>query len=194
VLRSLPPTWTTVRTGRGPAPAGGGHVVVGPGGVFVVQDATRDGDPGGADPVRAARAADAVRRVAGPDAGRVVGVLLVPGAAAPGEQSWWVGDVLVCSATDLPRVLTGRPVVLSPGDAAQAAIRLEVRLRVGAVDRVPSAVPTLPATPARRAVRRALAVLVAVLVLLVVLLLAVVGTHVADGLGQVARPPGGGAP
>jgi hypothetical protein len=178
-LRSLPPGWSQVGVvggvvgGEDPA-----RVVVGPGGVAVVQAFSPTGPvtlergevlEAGVPSTAAAgvlAATAAVRDLAGPASRWTTAVL-----CAAGDVAVLRGAVVVCSTADLVRVLTGAPVVLAPGEVAGTGIRLAAALRPSRSAAGPTASSRLPT---------AVTVVAALLLLVALLLLA---PRLAGGLG-----------
>ncbi|MBD7920177.1 hypothetical protein H9657_18035 [Cellulomonas sp. Sa3CUA2] len=140
VLRGLEPDgWTTLDAlrGHGAGWAGADHVVVGPGGVVVVDVRRATGDEGpdatGSAPARSGLATDAVRAAA------VVTTLLAPrhrtavralvcltGRALPATDA--VAGATVVAADDLAAYLRALPPRLHPADAAGLALHLSLHL------------------------------------------------------------------
>ena len=126
VLATLPPGWTSLHDVRWPGRrlANVDHVLIGPGGVFVIdsknwtgQITLRDGSlrqNGYSREKAVAGAADAALAVAeliSPYASWVHPVMCFVGQE---HLSGWSRDVMVCSTTNLVTMLTTRPVVFTP--------------------------------------------------------------------------------
>ena len=141
VLEGLPSGWTSLHDVRWPGRrlANVDHVVVGPGGIFVIDSKNWTGRvstaggvlrqnarsrekavAGGAD------ASLAVAELAGPYATFVSAVICFAGRA---DLSGWCRDVMICGTDNLLQMLITRPVVLAPEQVADAAMRLDLALR-----------------------------------------------------------------
>ena len=140
VLEALGPEWATFHDCRWPGRryANIDHVVVGPGGIFVIDSKNWTGDitvdrgalrQNGRSRERAvANAADAslaVAELAGPDANLVRPVLCFVGNH---DLAGSARDVLICSTSNLVRMLGTREEVLDADGVVEAATRLEARL------------------------------------------------------------------
>lgn len=115
------------------------HVVVGPGGIFVIDSKNWSGDVRVTEQVlrqngrarekavaSAADAALAVSELAGPHS-EVVRPVLCFTREEP--VSGWARDVMVCSTSNLVQMLQSRPRTLGSGQVSDAAMRLAVSLR-----------------------------------------------------------------
>jgi hypothetical protein len=212
-LAALPPAWSLVRGLPGPAdPDSETLAAVGPAGIVVVGwtgGAPQDGSTG--RPTARAesllRSAELVRGLCGPHRQAVRAVLCVaddaddelPGSPGPPPPPVsevpavpGVPGVAVCRPGDLVRTLIEAPVVLTGREVAEAALRLEGRLRgtgSGPAGRPP---PTPPAGAHSRpgARVRQVATVLAALVLLVGLLLAAprIGDRLDTGPGPARDP------
>ena len=154
------------------------HVVVGPGGIFVVDtknwagrlsvegDVLRqDGRSRERTVAAAADAALAVAELAPAYASLVRPVLCF---AREENLSGWMGDVMICSTSNVKRMLTSRPPVLVSARVKEVATRFEMQLRSATEPRpqperaaatpapmgAPASIPARPASHARRTVRR----------------------------------------
>ena len=125
VLRSLPSDWTVVHDGTTPGTLDVDHVVVGPGGIFLVSVRDRPGPAyalyRAVDTAACSAAADVVADMAGPYARRVRPLLCIVGDAELLEQAL---DVLVCSTVTLATALTSAPLVLTEEQADEAVALL----------------------------------------------------------------------
>ena len=141
VLATLPPGWTAIHDARWPSRrlANIDHVLVGPGGIFVIDSKNWSGritlDGGhlrqnGRSREKAvagcADAALAVAELAGPHADKVFPVLCF---LTDEHQSGWCRDVMVCSTATLSQMLLTRPSLLDPSAATDAWFRLDTQLR-----------------------------------------------------------------
>jgi hypothetical protein len=155
VLRRLPGEWHVLHDVRWPgrARANLDHVVIGPGGVFVVDTKNWSGRVSLSDGTLrqngysrepavagAAEAALAVMRLTGQHGRHVHPVLCF---VAQPEMSGWARDVMVCSSDNLLTMLLGRPVVLGPTEVERLWDALSVLL----------APATSASTPVRRSAR-----------------------------------------
>ncbi|MEO5711666.1 MAG: hypothetical protein ABIQ59_17800 [Nocardioidaceae bacterium] len=125
VLRGLPSSWKVVHDGSTPGTADADHVVVGPGGIFLVSvrdrpsaeyTSSRDDDI-----LACSSAADVVAEMSGAYARRVRPVLCILGDAEVLEQA---KDVIVCSPVTLATALTSAPVVLAAAQCDEAVTLL----------------------------------------------------------------------
>ncbi len=132
------------------------HVVVGPGGIFLIDTKSwagglsveggvlrQDGRARERTVVAAADAALAVAELAPAYAGLVQPVLCF---ARDGALSGRVHDVMICSTSNLRRTLTSRPRVLDGARAGEVATRLDRQLRSATdpqLHRAPSTTPTV---------------------------------------------------
>jgi len=141
VLASLPPEWTTLHDVRWPGRrlANIDHVVIGPGGIFVIDsknwsgrvEVTRDvlRQNGRSREQAVAGCADsalAVSEILGPFASSVAPVLCL---VRDEPVSGWVRDVMICSTATLTRMLLTRPTVLTPTQVSEVWARLQLELR-----------------------------------------------------------------
>ena len=141
VLSTLPPGWTAIHDVRWPSRrlANIDHVLVGPGGIFVIDSknwsgriALEDGhlrQNGRSREKAVAGCADAglaVAELAGPHADKVFPVLCF---LTDEPLSGWCRDVMVCSTATLAQMLVTRPTVLDPGASTDAWFRLDAQLR-----------------------------------------------------------------
>jgi hypothetical protein len=114
------------------------HVVVGPGGVFVVDSKNWSGDIEVAKDVLRQNGRSREKAVAGAAAAALAVAELVPGVGVPqvhavlcfvreAELTGWAGDVMVCSTTTLVKMITSRPVVLGPEDVRTACLEFDAQ-------------------------------------------------------------------
>ena len=154
------------------------HVVVGPGGIFVIDtknwagklsvegDVLRqDGRSRERTVAAAADAALAVAELAPAYASLVRPVLCF---ARDDNLSGWMGDVMICSTSNVRRMLTSRPPVLVSARVKEVATRFDMQLRSATEPRpqaalaasppaplsAPASAPARPASHARRTARR----------------------------------------
>lgn len=142
VLVGLPPSWTAIHDVKWPGRrlANVDHVVLGPGGVFVIDSknwsgnvALRNGrlvQNGRSREKSVAHAADAALAIAeliGPHATHVFPVLCFVDQGR--SLAGWSRDVMICSSTNLNEMLLSRPAVLTPADSTDAWFRLDAQLR-----------------------------------------------------------------
>ncbi|PUA82439.1 nuclease-related domain-containing protein [Nocardioides currus] len=159
-LAQLPPGWTVLHDLAWPGRqrANLDHVVIGPGGVFVVDAKNWSGrievsnqvlmqngrmrEPAVAS---AAEAAIAVQSVV-PVANLCMGVLCF---VRDEPLTGWARDVMVCSTSNVVAMLTSRPAVLSPTDVQRCvdAVRRAAGARTQAPVRRPPAPPTTWGVP-----------------------------------------------
>lgn len=140
-LAALPPGWTLLHDLRWPGRrlANVDHVVIGPGGIFVIDSKNWTGrvSTGGGvlrqngysrerDVAGAADAALAVAERAGPYAPFVHGVICF---ASRTDVSAWCRGVAVCCTANLVAMLQGWPARLTPEQVADASIRLDLAMR-----------------------------------------------------------------
>ncbi|MEP9381809.1 nuclease-related domain-containing protein [Nocardioides sp. KR10-350] len=141
-LACLPSGWTAFHDVRWPERrlANVDHVVVGPGGVFVIDSKNWSGTVAVRAGVlrhngyRRERTVDAAgeaalavaRLVADVPPEAVYAVLCFAGS---GPEAGWVGGVAVCTPATLVELLTTRPVALAEEQVAWAATRLDVLLQ-----------------------------------------------------------------
>lgn len=140
LLDQLPPTWSAVHDLRWPGRqrANIDHLVVGPGGIFVIDSKNWSGGVTITDGIlrqngyrrerevaSAADAAVSVAEVVAPYAGSVQAVLCFTGQARVVGRA---GDVALCHLENLWRFLLTRPEVLDPQQVA------DVNARLGALD------------------------------------------------------------
>ena len=136
-LALLPDGWTVLHHVRWPGRrfASIDHVVIGPGGVFVVDALSWSGSITlAADVLRqngrsrestvasCAEAALAVAEVTETAAPHVVPVLCF---GQPGPLSGWSGEVMVCTTDNVLEMVLSRPVVMAPEDVARTVGVLE---------------------------------------------------------------------
>lgn len=146
-MEALPFGWSTIHDVRWPGRrlANVDHVVVGPGGVFVVDSKNWSGritvtgghlrQNGRSREKAVAGAADAalaVAEIAGPHASSVLPVMCFVGPDHR-DLSGWCREVAICTPGNLVRMLTTRKHVLSPQQVNDAWLRLDGQLR-GAAD------------------------------------------------------------
>lgn len=139
-LLALGPEWVSLHDHRWPGRrlANIDHVVIGPGGVFVIDTKNWSGDVRVADDVLrqngrsreksvagAADAALAVAELAGPYAPAVHPVLCFTGER---ELNGWVRDVMVCSVGNLVTMLQTRERVLTAPQVRELATRLDASM------------------------------------------------------------------
>jgi hypothetical protein len=140
-LALLGPDWVVLHDHRWPGRrfANIDHVVVGPGGIFIIDSKNWSGDirvVNGAlrrngrsnekDVASAADAALAVAELAPAYASLIRPVLCFTG----GQQvSGWVRDVMICSTSNVLVMLRSRPPVLVPARVKEVATRLDAQLR-----------------------------------------------------------------
>ena len=153
VLASLPPEWTTLHDLRWPGRrlANIDHVVLGPGGVFVIDSKNWSGRVEVIQNVLRQNGRSRERAVAGcADSALAVSELLGPFASCVAPVlclvsdepvSGWVRDVMICSTVTLPQMLLTRPSVLTPSQLAEVWARLQLELRSA------QAGPTVPRRP-----------------------------------------------
>lgn len=141
VLSGLPPMWSAIHDVRWPSRrlANIDHILVGPGGIFVIDSKNWSGhvtvehdrlrQNGRSREKAVAGCADAglaIAEIAGPYADRVFPVLCF---VSEQPLTGWCRDVMICSTTTLGRMLTSRPIVLTPEHASDACTRLDAQLR-----------------------------------------------------------------
>ena len=142
VLDGLPAAWTALHDRRWPGRrlANVDHVVLGPGGIFVIdskkwagrvrldtgerRQTGRRRERAGAG---AADAALAVSELVGPHAAQVHPVLCFVGQDP--DLVGWSRDVMVCSLANLERMLLTRPATMSSGEQMDAWLRLDTQMR-----------------------------------------------------------------
>jgi len=144
VLSMLPADWTVIHDVRWPSRrlANIDHVVVGPGGIFVIDSKNWSGEVtvknghlrqnGRSREKVVASCADAglaIAELAGPYAGHVNPVLSF---ASDKPMTGWCRDVMVCSTPTLLQMLLSRPMVLGPREVRDASLRLDARLLAAA--------------------------------------------------------------
>ena len=144
VLSMLPADWTVIHDVRWPSRrlANIDHVVVGPGGIFVIDSKNWSGEVtvknGHLRQNRRSRekvvascadAGLAIAELAGPHAGHVNPVLSF---ATDQAMTGWCRDVMVCSTPTLLEMLLSRPMVLGPMEVRDASLRLDARLLAAA--------------------------------------------------------------
>lgn len=161
VLASLPPEWTTLHDLRWPGRrlANIDHVVIGPGGIFVIDSKNWSGrvevtqnvlrQNGRSREQAVAGCADsalAISELLGPFASSVAPVLCL---VRDEPVSGWVRDVMICSSVTLPQMLLTRPTVLTPAELAEVWPRLQLGLR--SAQTAPTATrPAITGASARR--------------------------------------------
>lgn len=163
ILRGLPPEWGAIHDRRWPLRrlANIDHVVIGPGGIFVIDsknwsgritvDGGRLRQNGRSREKEVARCADAglaVAELAGPFSNRVHPVVCFTREEPLTGRS---REVLVCSSSTLVQLLLSRPRVLSEDEAREAWLRLDMQLRAAS-----SAPTTSRPRPERASVRPAI--------------------------------------
>ncbi len=141
VLAALPSGWTAIHDARWPFRrlANIDHVLVGPGGIFVIDSKNWSGritveegrlrQNGRSREKAVASCADAslaVAELAGPHADKVFPVLCF---VTEEPLTGWSRDVLVCSTATLTTMLLTRPTVLDPDASTDAWFRLDAQLR-----------------------------------------------------------------
>jgi hypothetical protein len=173
ILSTLQAEWTVLHDVRWPSRrlANIEHVVIGPGGIFVIDSKNWSGDVtvrnghlrqnGRSRESAVASCADAglaIAELAGFHAAHVNAVLCF---ATDKPMSGWCRDVMVCSTATLLQMLSSRLVVLGPGEVAAAAYRLDAQLtaaassssavrRAGATTPGRAALGRVPSSPAER--------------------------------------------
>lgn len=165
LLQQLPAGWTAIHDVRWPSRrfANIDHLVIGPGGVFVIDSKNWSGhisvdngvlrQNGRSREKSVAACADAglaVAELAGPYTGRVAPVLCFTTAV---PLTGWCRDVLVCSSSTLSHMLLSRPCVMTPAEVADAALRLDAQLRA-ATDRPVVASRSAVSSGGRRRIAR----------------------------------------
>lgn len=197
-LAALGPEWVVLHDRRLPARRGRpatdavlDHVVVGPGGIFVVSAPAWSGALALAGDARQGRLGRRRRPTGVVDAAQGVADLVATKAAhvrpvlcVDGDQdlSGWVRHVLLCAPTDVVEMLASRPRVLDARQVAEAANRLAVLLR-------PADAPDPAVVVPRRRTFRLVAITVAAPLALTLTPLAV--PRLGDLLGgDVTRAPG----
>lgn len=141
VLATLDVGWTTLHDVRWPGRrfANIDHIVVGPGGIFVVDSKNWSGkvtfekgvvrQNGRSRETAVSGCADsalAVAELAGPYASAVIPVLCF---VRDEPLTGWTRDVMICSTKNLNQMLCGRPILFNPDQVADAAMRLDVEVR-----------------------------------------------------------------
>lgn len=200
-LEALPPEWVVLHDLAWPGrpKANIDHVVIGPGGVFVVDAKNWSGTVEVRDQVvrqngrqreqavtSAAEAALALQDVV-PESHQCAGVLCFVG---DGALSGRVRDVMVCSTSNLVAMLTSRPVALDPAqvdECVQAVRALANRGTAAAVaGRAGSKSRVASPAPARRSVRRRRLFLAQMVVILAFLTLVLSGglTKTSEWVGE----------
>lgn len=169
MLAQLPPEWSAIHDVRWPTRrlANIDHIVVGPGGIFVIDSKNWSGrvttecghlrQNGRSREKEVAKCADAslaVAELAGPYADRVFAVLCF---LTEEPISGWSRDVMLCSSTTLNHMLLSRPTVLRASESRDAWLRLDTQLRAAVIAEelrvVPGSRP--PAAADRRKTRAA---------------------------------------
>lgn len=145
LLAGLPPEWAAIHDVRWPSRrlANIDHIVVGPGGIFVVDSKnwtgriTADGGQlrqnGRSREKEVAKCADAalaVAELAGPYADRVFPMLCF---LTEEPISGWSRDVMLCSSSTLSQMLLSRATALSASESHDAWLRLDAQLRAAVV-------------------------------------------------------------
>ena len=140
-LAGLPTGWSTIHDVRWPNRrlANIDHVVIGPGGIFVIDSKNWSGKLAASGGVlrqngrsrekyvaSSADAALAIAELVNPYADHVVPVLCFVGQT---DVEGWCRDVMVCSTDNLTRMLLTRPAVLGPDHSTDAWFRLDAQLR-----------------------------------------------------------------
>ncbi len=141
VVETLTPEWTAIHDVRWPGRrlANVDHVLVGPGGIFVIDSKnwsghiTADGDRlrqnGRSRDKAVASAADAalaVSELVAPHAAHVYPVICFAGES---DLAGWCRDVMICSTSNLRLMLESRPHRLGLPEQMDARSRLEAQLR-----------------------------------------------------------------
>lgn len=140
-LRDLPPEWGVLHDRRWPLRrlANIDHIVIGPGGIFVIDSKNWSGrltlgaghlrQNGRSREKEVAKCADAglaVAELAGPFGDRVFPVLCF---TRDEPLTGWSRDVLICSTSTLTQMLLSRPQALTAAEATEVWLRLDVHLR-----------------------------------------------------------------
>jgi hypothetical protein len=149
VLQTLLPEWHAIHDVRWPGRrlANVDHVLLGPGGIFVIDSKNWSGRISISDGhlrqngrsreksvSSAADAALAISELVGPHAAHVHPVLCFTGEA---PLVGWCRDVMVCSTTNLRQLLLTRPHVLGAAEQMDAWFRLDAQLRPAAEESPP---------------------------------------------------------
>lgn len=144
VLGTLPPEWTAIHDVRWPGRrlANVDHVLLGPGGIFVIDSKNWSGDiTVDVDRLRqngrsrdravssAADAALAVSELVAPHAAHVYPVICFAGET---DLAGWCRDVMICSTGNLRQMLLSRPHRLGPAEQIDGWLRLDAQLRAAA--------------------------------------------------------------
>lgn len=147
-LTTLPSGWTAIHDVRWPGRrlANIDHVVVGPGGVFVIDSklwsgrvtltngcVRQDGFSRERAVAGCADAGLAIAGLVGPHAAKVSAVLCFVGQTG---MTGWARDVMVCSVDTLTQMLVTRPAVLTSEEALDVRIRLNAALGAATRSRV----------------------------------------------------------
>jgi hypothetical protein len=141
VVDALPSGWTAFHDVRWPHRrlANIDHIVVGPGGIFVIDSKNWSGtlsigqghlrQNGRSREKAVAGAADAalvVSEMVGPHAAHVTPVLCF---ATEFSMDGWCRDVMTCSTNSLARMLLSRPAVLGAQQVTDVSLNLDMQLR-----------------------------------------------------------------
>lgn len=188
------------------------HVVVGPGGVFVIDSKNWSGaitvrddvlrQNGRSRETTVAAAAEAALAIAGITAAlppqRIQPVLCF---VRDDELTGWARDVMVCSTSNLVHLLLSRPEVIDESQVRRAALELDVSLAAATEPQVsvpaprrtpqrrtPSATPSRRNPPRRKSSRSSAKAFVMVGVGLLLVVSVQVRTVVAEGLVHVFSP------
>ena len=210
-LTGLPTGWSTIHDVHWPNRrlANIDHVVIGPGGVFVIDSKNWSGKLTAAAGILRQNGRSREKYVAsGADAALAIAELVAPYLAdyvvpvlcfvGQTEVEGWCRDVMVCSTDNLTRMLLTRPFAMSPDQSTDAWFRLDSQLR-SAVE-PPAALPVRSAgvrvrtqPPVRRAPtrghtragRRSNSVLKLLVSIIALVAFVTVGPAVATSIGQV---------
>jgi hypothetical protein len=203
-LTVLPAGWTALHDVRWPNRrlANIDHIVVGPGGIFVIDSKNWSGhisvehgrlrQNGRLREKAVAGCADAglaIAEIAGAHADKVYPILCFVGQP---DVAGWCRDVMVCSTDNVTRLLLTRPQVLDPTEVAGTRLRLEAQLRAAAGATPSTGRSQLP-RPAKKSVRttrgrsrkRTRSVVRPVVGLCLLVVLAINGPQLASAVGKV---------
>jgi hypothetical protein len=167
ILASMPPGWHALHDRRWPGRrlANVDHVLVGPGGIFVIDSKNWTGKVTTKDGVLRQNGYDREKSVAGAaDAALAVAELIAPYApcvypvicfTGHRDISGWCHDVMVCDTANVTTMLLSRPSVFTPVHVSDAYWRLDSVLRSASG---PGATPVeSPGAPAVGRARKATA-------------------------------------
>ncbi|HET9861502.1 MAG TPA: nuclease-related domain-containing protein [Nocardioidaceae bacterium] len=204
VLAVLPAGWTALHDVRWPNRrlANIDHIVVGPGGVFVIDSKNWSGHVSIEDGrlrqngrfrdkavAGCADAGLAIAEIAGTHADKVFPVLCFAGQS---DVAGWCRDVMVCSTDNVTHMLLTRPPVLDAAEVADTRLRLATQLQApaGSVPSTgrtlrPRAVKNPVRTPRGRARKRARSIVRPIVGLCLLLVLATNGPQFASAVGKV---------